>query len=214
MCDAGEAAIRAEDRGGGGWHDDPAGKRAPALAGLDRADAGSRGAADDGRGRGHVRASGQGPGRGDPDIFWDPLFGEFAFYYAGQLLVKAGPLILIAIGLSLGFKAGIWNIGAEGQYIIGAICGAGWAGLLPDRGRLIFPADGDRRGALGGWAWAMIPADPEDPVRHQRDPGVADAGLCGRAHPGERGAGAAAQPRGRAFPARNLRAISGAANPS
>ena len=57
-------------------------------------------------------------------IFWDPIFGEFAFYLRGQLLVKAGPLILIAIGLALGFKAGIWNIGAEGQYIMGAICGA------------------------------------------------------------------------------------------
>ena len=56
-------------------------------------------------------------------IFWDPLFGEFVFYYRGQLLVKAAPLILIAIGLSLGFRAGIWNIGAEGQYILGAICG-------------------------------------------------------------------------------------------
>ena len=35
------------------------------------------------------------------------IFGEFAFYYRGQLLVKAAPLILIAIGLSLGFRAGI-----------------------------------------------------------------------------------------------------------
>src|SRR6056297_2535926 len=58
-------------------------------------------------------------------IFYDPLFNDqFASYSRPQLLVKAGPLILIAIGLSLGFKAGIWNIGAEGQYIIGAICGA------------------------------------------------------------------------------------------
>jgi simple sugar transport system permease protein len=55
-------------------------------------------------------------------IFWDPVFGEFAFYYRPQLLVKAAPLVLIAIGLSLGFKAGIWNIRAEGQYIMGAIC--------------------------------------------------------------------------------------------
>src|SRR6056297_3223887 len=53
-------------------------------------------------------------------IFWEPLFGEFAFYYGPQLLVKGAPLILIAIGLSLGFRAGIWNIGAEGQYIVGA----------------------------------------------------------------------------------------------
>ena len=91
-------------------------------------------------------------------IFWDPLFGEFAFYLRGQLLVKAGPLILIAIGLSLGFRAGIWNIGAEGQYIMGAICGAA-VGLAfyPTESRLIFPAM-LVAGIFGGWVWAMIPA--------------------------------------------------------
>ncbi|AFO92480.1 ABC transporter permease [Phaeobacter inhibens] len=91
-------------------------------------------------------------------IFWDPLFGEFAFYYRPQLLVKGAPLVLIAIGLSLGFRAGIWNIGAEGQYIMGAICGAG-AGLAfyPSDSVLIFPLM-VVAGALGGWAWAMIPA--------------------------------------------------------
>lgn len=91
-------------------------------------------------------------------IFWDPIFGEFAFYYRGQLLVKAGPLILIAIGLSLGFRAGIWNIGAEGQYIIGAICGAGFGlAFYPSESFLIFPGM-IIAGALGGWIWAMIPA--------------------------------------------------------
>lgn len=91
-------------------------------------------------------------------IFWDPIFGEFAFYYRGQLLVKAGPLILIAIGLSLGFRAGIWNIGAEGQYIIGAICGAGMGlAFYPTESIFIFPAM-ILAGALGGLAWAMIPA--------------------------------------------------------
>ena len=91
-------------------------------------------------------------------IFWDPLFGEFAFYYRPQLLVKGGPLILIAIGLSLGFRAGIWNIGAEGQYIIGAICGAG-AGLAfyPMEAWFIFPIM-IIAGAFGGIIWAMIPA--------------------------------------------------------
>ncbi len=91
-------------------------------------------------------------------IFWDPLFGEFAFYLRGQLLVKAGPLILIAVGLSLGFRAGIWNIGAEGQYIMGAIFGAGVAlAVFPTENRLIFPVM-ILAGAFGGWAWAMIPA--------------------------------------------------------
>ena len=90
-------------------------------------------------------------------IFWDPLFGEFAFYYRPQLLVKGAPLVLIAIGLSLGFKAGIWNIGAEGQYIMGAICGAA-VGLAfyPLDAWYVFPLM-VLGGALGGWAWAMIP---------------------------------------------------------
>ena len=91
-------------------------------------------------------------------IFWEPLFGEFAFYYRPQLLIKGAPLVLIAIGLSLGFKAGIWNIGAEGQYIMGALGGAGVAlALYPLDSVLIFPAM-ILAGALAGWAWAMIPA--------------------------------------------------------
>jgi len=91
-------------------------------------------------------------------IFWDPVFGEFAFYYRGQLLVKAGPLILIAIGLSLGFRAGIWNIGAEGQYIVGAICGAAMGlAFYPADLWFIFPLM-VLAGILGGFAWAMIPA--------------------------------------------------------
>ena len=91
-------------------------------------------------------------------IFWEPLFGEFAFYYRPQLLIKGAPLVLIAIGLALGFKAGIWNIGAEGQYIMGAIFGAG-VGLAfyPSESNFIFPLM-ILGGAFGGWLWAMIPA--------------------------------------------------------
>ena len=90
-------------------------------------------------------------------IFLDPLFSEFAWFYRPQLLIKGAPLVLIAIGLSFGFRAGIWNIGAEGQYIIGAICGAA-VGLAfyPTESFLIFPLM-VLAGALGGWAWAMIP---------------------------------------------------------
>ena len=91
-------------------------------------------------------------------IFWDPLFSEFAFYYRPQLLVKGAPLVLIAIGLSLGFRAGIWSIGAEGQYIMGAIFGAA-VGLAfyPLDSMIVFPLM-ILGGALGGWIWAMIPA--------------------------------------------------------
>lgn len=103
-------------------------------------------------------ALGKNPFEAIRTIFWDPVFGEFAFYYRGQLLVKAAPLILIAIGLSLGFRAGIWNIGAEGQYIIGAIFGAA-VGLAfyPSESFIIFPLM-VIAGAFGGFVWAMVPA--------------------------------------------------------
>src|SRR5690606_37265992 len=89
---------------------------------------------------------------------WEPLFGPNASYFKGQLLVKAGPLILIATGLAMGFRAGIWNIGAEGQLIMGAVVGAS-VGLAfyPSESRLIFPAM-ILAGAFGGWVWGMIPA--------------------------------------------------------
>ena len=91
-------------------------------------------------------------------IFYDPLFGEFASYYRPQLLVKGAPLVLIAIGLSLGFKAGIWNIGAEGQYIMGALVGAGIGlAFYPLDAWYVFPLM-VIGGAFGGWFWAMIPA--------------------------------------------------------
>ena len=92
-------------------------------------------------------------------IFWDPLFNaQFASYSRPQLLVKAAPLILIAIGLAMGFRAGIWNIGAEGQYIMGAIVGGG-VGLAfyPMDAWWIFPLM-VICGGLGGVIWAMIPA--------------------------------------------------------
>ncbi|WP_128254574.1 ABC transporter permease [Falsirhodobacter deserti] len=92
-------------------------------------------------------------------IFWDPLFNpQFAAYSRPQLLVKAGPLILIAIGLALGFRAGVWNIGAEGQYVVGALVGAATGlALYPMDSRLIFPLM-VVAGGLGGLLWAMIPA--------------------------------------------------------
>ena len=92
-------------------------------------------------------------------IFWDPLMDpRMAAYSRPQLLVKAAPLILIATGLAVGFRAGVWNIGAEGQYIMGALTGAA-VGLAfyPTDLWIVFPLM-VLAGALGGVAWAMIPA--------------------------------------------------------
>lgn len=79
-------------------------------------------------------------------------------YDLGELLLKATPLMLCATGLALGFKANVWNIGAEGQLTLGAIAGGGvalfWGEAL---GRMALPAM-LVAGALGGMAWAAIPA--------------------------------------------------------
>ncbi len=92
-------------------------------------------------------------------FFWDPLFdATVASYTRPQLLVKAAPLIIIALGLSFGFRAGIWNIGAEGQFIMGAITGGGFGlAVYPVEGFWVFPMM-ILAGALGGFLWAMIPA--------------------------------------------------------
>jgi simple sugar transport system permease protein len=102
-------------------------------------------------------ALGQNPFETIRTIFLDPLFSEFAWFYRPQLLIKGAPLVLIAIGLSFGFRAGIWNIGAEGQYIVGAIFAAG-VGLAfyPTESVVVFPLM-IIAGAFGGFLWAMIP---------------------------------------------------------
>jgi hypothetical protein len=76
-------------------------------------------------------------------IFWDPLFNEqFASFSRPQLLIKAGPLILIAIGLSLGFKAGDLEHRGRGAIHHRRDLRGGRFGLAfyPSESPLIFPA--------------------------------------------------------------------------
>jgi len=75
-----------------------------------------------------------------------------------ELFVKASPLILIAVGLSLGFRANVWNIGAEGQFTIGAIFGGGIALALPEASGWILLPLMMVFGIMGGMFWAAIPA--------------------------------------------------------
>lgn len=75
-----------------------------------------------------------------------------------DLGVKAAPLIVIALGLAIGFRANVWNIGAEGQYVMGAIAGTGIALLTHDlTGWWILPCM-LLAGIVGGAAWAVLPA--------------------------------------------------------
>lgn len=76
-----------------------------------------------------------------------------------ELAVKATPLVLIAVGLSLCYLSNNWNIGAEGQFVIGAILG-GWVAIATHgaaNGPWVFPAM-MLAGMLGGAAFALIPA--------------------------------------------------------
>jgi simple sugar transport system permease protein len=95
------------------------------------------------------------PLKGIYTIFVEPLTTSFGLTELG---VKATPLILIAVGLSLGFRAGVWNIGAEGQYTMGALAGGAVALALYDTpGLWVLPLM-CLAGAAGGAAWAAIPA--------------------------------------------------------
>ncbi|CAH1670373.1 MAG: ABC transporter permease [Chelatococcus sp.] len=76
-----------------------------------------------------------------------------------QLALKATPLVIIAVGLSFCFRANLWNIGAEGQYVVGALCG-GWVALVThgsDAGLWVLPAM-LLAGIVGGALWALIAA--------------------------------------------------------
>ena len=98
---------------------------------------------------------GKDPLRGLQMFFWEPLKSSYAL---GELMVKATPLLIIALGLAVCFRSNVWNIGAEGQFVIGAVA-AGGVALLADKetGRWIVVAV-VLAGVAGGMFWAGITA--------------------------------------------------------
>jgi simple sugar transport system permease protein len=100
-------------------------------------------------------ALGKDPGRGLWLFFVEPVGSGRAL---SELAVKATPLLLIALGLAVCFRSNVWNIGAEGQYILGAIAGGGVAMLAgPATGRwIVLPILVS--GMLGGALWAGVVA--------------------------------------------------------
>ena len=100
-------------------------------------------------------ALGKDPVRGLGAFFWEPIKSSYAL---GELLVKATPLLLIALGLAVCFRSNVWNIGAEGQYVVGALAAGGVALLAePGTGRWIVVAV-LLAGVAGGMAWAGLTA--------------------------------------------------------
>src|SRR6201996_2289462 len=88
--------------------------------------------------------------------FIDPLIDGYSLQ---EIAVKATPLVMIGIGLSLCYLANVWNIGAEGQFLIGAVAGS-WLAVKThgrDAGHWVMPAM-LLLGALAGALYALIPA--------------------------------------------------------
>ncbi|WP_315923288.1 ABC transporter permease [Mesorhizobium sp. SP-1A] len=89
--------------------------------------------------------------------YWTMLQGAFGSWFAfGQVLTRAVPLLIIAVGLIAVFRANIWNIGAEGQLLIGALAGGYVAIEFPiESGWLSIPC-AMAAGAVAGGAWGAI----------------------------------------------------------
>ena len=100
-------------------------------------------------------ALGKDPVRALQIFFVEPVKNGYAL---SELAVKAVPLVLIALGLALCFRSNLWNIGAEGQFILGALAG-GWVAMQADaqtsRGIVVLIL---LAGVLGGMAWAALVA--------------------------------------------------------
>ena len=98
---------------------------------------------------------GKDPWRGLQMFFYEPVK---SLYVWGEIAVKATPLLLIALGLAVCFRSNVWNIGAEGQFVIGAITASGVA-LMADaassRGFVILVLIA---GVLGGAVWGGLTA--------------------------------------------------------
>lgn len=88
-------------------------------------------------------------------FFIEPLLDIWSIH---ELLVKAAPLILIAVGLSVCYLSNNWNIGAEGQLTMGAIAGSMMPIVFPDvQGWYVLPLM-LLMGMAGGALYAAIPA--------------------------------------------------------
>jgi general nucleoside transport system permease protein len=98
-------------------------------------------------------------GKGLSVFLWEPLKSRYALT---EVALKATPLILCGLGLSLCYRSNVWNIGAEGQFLLGAIAGGGVAlwvtvhGLAVPKALIVTVVL--IAGAFGGMVWAGITA--------------------------------------------------------
>ena len=96
--------------------------------------------------------------------FVEPLLDPWSLQ---ELIVKATPLILIGVGLTICYRSNNWNIGAEGQFTIGAICGSVAPVLLPDWQNLCHIPGDDGHGRIGRCAVWLFARHVEKSFRCQ-----------------------------------------------
>ncbi len=96
----------------------------------------------------------------DPIFAYQRIFvgGFGSLYGLSETLTKSIPLMLAGVGLALAFRARVYNIGAEGQLLMGAIVGGGIALNFGDWPQAILLPAMFIGGFLGGALWAFIPA--------------------------------------------------------
>ncbi|MET0790771.1 MAG: ABC transporter permease [Polyangiaceae bacterium] len=100
-------------------------------------------------------ALGKDPVQGLQMFFYEPLKSPRAI---AELSIKAAPLLLVALGLAICFRSGIWNIGAEGQFILGAIGATGVALQATPRSSNLLVVLVLLAGTVAGMLWAGLTA--------------------------------------------------------
>jgi simple sugar transport system permease protein len=96
----------------------------------------------------------------------DPIEGYYQFLLAPltsqfrllEVLVASTPLLLCGLAVAIAFRAGYWNIGAEGQLLAGAIAAGGLGMVLHDVPPIVAVPTMIAGGALAGAGWALVPA--------------------------------------------------------
>lgn len=97
----------------------------------------------------------------DPFTFYTTMFRHGLFEWQGfqESIIRSAPLLLIAAGLIVAFRANLWNLGADGQFLLGAALTAGFApSLLNDLGIWPMLILTMAIAALIGGAWTIVPA--------------------------------------------------------
>ena len=102
-----------------------------------------------------IRLAGANPSAAFQRYLFSPLSSTAGIY---EVLLTATPLLFTGIAVAIAFRAGYWNIGAEGQFLMGAVATTALALSFPSLPAALALPLGFFAGAVGGLVWATLPA--------------------------------------------------------